>query len=41
MSRQEQTHQRPQEVVKVIRKQINHKSNPKNLLAVMVYLDGS
>lgn len=41
MSLQEQTHQRPREVVKVIQKQMNDKSNPKNLLAVMLCLDGS
>lgn len=39
--RQEQTHQRPQEVVKVIQKQMNNKSNPKNLVAFMLCLDGS
>lgn len=41
MSREEQTHQRPREVVKVIQKQMNNKSNPKNSLAVMLYLGGS
>lgn len=37
----EQTHHRPREVVKVIQKQMNSISNPKNLLVVMLYLNGS
>lgn len=41
MSQEEQTHQRPREVVKIIQKQMNNKSNPKNSRAVMLYLDGS